>query len=596
MKLKWYWKVIIALGILISIGLFTADIIVERLVEKQVRKIQEQFAGEYDFSFDKLDVSILTREVLLMNFKFFTVTDSLDYRDKFDFELDELSIELVDYFGFLTVGKLDIDKIEIINPKVNYGLKKIKESSDQKPEKGGDSTQIADKKEDLVLKYLNVGTLVLENGKADVFTLKKPDDKILFIEKLDINITGISIDFTSDSLLASTGFETFVYNAYDVYSTGLKNHELSIDNFNYDYHGGGFTISKFHIKNKQTKKAYNAGREYRSPWISIDVEEIAFNLNPWNLYIDGVLSLEKITLTKPDITLFVDLNLPLSPKIKPMPSKMIRSVPVKFSLDSLELIDASFVFMPKMKGENPGNVKLAPINGYLSNITNAPEMLEIDPIMKLDIDTKIWDEGNVDIQMEINVPDLNDPMHVDGKVVNMSLRKTENMITNLFGIEVNTGYMDLLEFHYDATDLMTTGTVVFDYQELILDLKKQVKTGEDGEEKDYKTKSNHFLNFMVGEAVRRDNVPGRKTYVPTGYILRDRIRDKAFSDMLWGSIQQGMLDIALKDAFFDSRKSYNKKAKKEERQVEKKEANRGDSDKKSKKKEKKKKKKNKKDK
>jgi len=566
MKLKWYWKVIIAVGVIIAIGLISADIIVDRLAEKQVQKIKEQFAGKYDFSYEKLNVSILTKDVVLKNFKFFTVVDSSVYRDKFDFELDELNIHLGDYFGLIAEGKLDIKKIDIVNPKVVYGLKLIKESTDQSSTQLTDTTTIEPASSELFLKFLNIDELVLEDGKADVFRLIKPDDKILFIEDLDISFTGISIDFTSDSIIAGSGFETFVYNASNIYSEGLKDHELSIGNLHYDYSGDGFTISKFHIKNKKDKEAFNAERKYRTPWILVDVEEIAFNLDPWNFYHDEIFDLGKISLTKADITLYVDLNLELSPKIKPMPSKMIRSVPVKFNLDTLELIDVSFVFMNKMKGEKPGYLKLAPINGNMSNITNVPDFLKINPITKLDIDTKIWDEGIVEIEINIDVPNLNDPMQVDGKVTDLSFKKVDNMIKNLFGIEVNTGYIDLLEFHFDATDVLSTGEVVFDYHDLILDMKQQDRKESEGDEKAYKKKSNHFLNFMVGEAVRRDNVPGRKSYVPIGYIIRDRIRDKAFSDALWGSIQMGIFDIVLKDAFFDSRKKYDKKVKKEQRQ------------------------------
>lgn len=587
MKLKWYWILIIVLGILLTIGYFSADAIVNGLAEKQIRKIQEQFSGKYEFSYAKLNVRLMNRDIVLEDFKFYTIVDSTDNVDKFDFELDELYLHLDNYFGLIAGGQLNIKKIDIINPKVVYGIKKIKKSTDQPKSEIPDSSTAEGNNKELFLKNINIDEIVLEHGKADVFRITKPDEKILFIEDLYINLTGISIDFTSDSIFANSAFDTFIYNAAEVYSTGLKDHELSIGNLRYDYTGGGVTISKFHIKNKKSKEAFNKERTYRSPWISVDVEEITFDLDPWNLYHDGIFDLGKISLSQPDITLYVDLNLPLSPKIKPMPSKMIRSVPVKFNLDSLYLKDASFVFMNKMKGEKPGYLKLAPINGYMSNITNVPDFLETDPLVKLDVKTKIWDEGIVNIQIKIDVPNKNDPMYVDGSVTNMSFIKVENMIKNLFGIEVNTGYIDLLEFHYVANDDISIGEVVFDYHNLLLDLKKEDRKEGEGDEKVYKKESKHFLNFIVQEAVRHDNVPGRKTYVPVGYILRDRIRDKAFSDALWGSIQQGLMDIALKDAFFDSRKKYEKEQRKKKK-TEQKEVNNTDSDKKDKKKKKKK--------
>jgi len=206
MKLKWYWKISIALGIIITIGLFSVDIIADRIAEKQIRKIQAQFAGRYDFNYEKLKVNILSKNLVLKNFKFFTVVDSLGYHDKFDFELDELYIHLDEYFGLITEGRLDIKKIDIINPKVVYGLKRIEEPKEQSSQELADSTTNEETSSELFLKYLNIDELVLENGKADVFTLKKPNDKILFIEKLDIYVTEISIDFTTDSIFNGSEF------------------------------------------------------------------------------------------------------------------------------------------------------------------------------------------------------------------------------------------------------------------------------------------------------------------------------------------------------------------------------------------------------
>jgi hypothetical protein len=408
--------------------------------------------------------------------------------------------------------------------------------------------------------------------------LVKPESKLLLVDDLDIKMTGISIDFTPDSMFANSSIDSLIFNASDIVSNDLKDHELSIGNIHYDISDQGFTIEKFHIKNKKSRKAYNAGREYRSPWIEVDVEEITFDIFPWDIYNNGIYNINKILLTQPDINLFVDLNLPLSPKIKPMPSKMIRSVPINFNIDTLQLVDASFIFMPKMKGENPGNVKLAPINGYITNITNISEYLASDPLMKLDVETKIWDEGDVDIYIEIDIPNKNDPMYVKGQVVDLSLIKVENMIKNLFGIGIATGHLDLLKFEYQADDVTSRGEVVFDYRNLVLDVKKRDrKNGDKGNsEAKYKEKSSRFFNFFVKEAVIVDNIPGSEKYIPVGYIYRDRVRDKAFSDALWGSIEVGVFDIAVKDTYFDSKRNYNKQGNKKAKQ-EKKEMKREES-------------------
>ena len=565
-SLKWYWKALIIFAVVFSIVVVSANYITAYLADKQLNKIKEQFAGRFDFSYDNLTVRLLQKEVVLKNFRFFSVVDSTFEKDKIDFQLDKLFLDLDSYSELAISGKLVLKKVGIYNPTVVYGLKRLNKKTGESEIEPPDSNRV-DKK-DLFLKYLHIDEFVLENAKADVYRLIKPDKKILYIDDLDIHATGISVDFTTDSLFASSSIETLIYDASDIINNDLKYHELAVGNIHYDISTRGFEISKFHIKNKQSRDAYNKSRTYRSPWLAIDVEKIHFDIFPWEVYQNGIFDLGKIVLTEPDIVLYVDLNLPLSPKIKPMPSKMIRDIPVQFNLDSLQLIDASFVFMPKMKGENPGNVELAPINGYLTHITNVPENLVEDPNMKLDIDCKIWDEGIVDIYMEIDVPDKNDPMYVKGQVEDLNLKQVENMIKNLFGIEVMSGYLKLLKFEYIADDVTSNGKVVFNYHDLALDLKKKAGKIKETNENIYKDKSNKLLNFFAKGAIRKDNMPGYGKYKPIGYIHRERIRDKAFSDALWGSIEVGIFDVAIKDAFFNSKKKYNKKEKKKLRKEE----------------------------
>jgi hypothetical protein len=578
--LKWYWKTLIVLSLFLTIVTLSIDHIAEYYANKQILKIKAQFDGKYDFSYDNIDVRLVQRSIVLKNFKFFSVTDSAHSQNKVDFQLDKLFLHLNDYMGLVIDGELNIKKVGIYNPSITNGLKKL--NNDEKELETNVTVSSVENKDDLFLKQLNIAEFVLENGKSDVYRLVKPENKILFIDDLDISMTGISIDFTTDSLFAGTSIETLIFNASKIISNDLKYHELSIENLHYDISSEGFSIDKFHIKNKQSREAFNTEQKYRTPWIEVDVEKIEFDVFPWDVYKNGIFDLRKIVMTQADINLFVDLNLPLSPKIKPMPSKMIRSVPEEFNIDTIQLIDATFIFENKMKGENPGHLKLAPINGYMTHITNVPEYLINDPLMKLDIDCKIWDEGDVEIYIEIDVPNVNDPMFVKGQVVDLSLKKTENMIKNLFGIGVKSGHLDLLKFEYLADDSTSVGEMVFDYSNFVLDFKVQDKKEESNDGKKYSEKSKRFLNFLVKEAVVENNIPGTKKYIQVGYIQRDRIRDKAFSDALWGSIEVGISDIAIKDTFYDSRKNYskqeskkNRKTKKQER-VEEKEINKAD--------------------
>lgn len=588
--MKWYWKVLIAVFFIGLFASFSADWVAERIADQQLHKIQKQFNGKYEFTYDKLDVNVFRRRIVLENFKFYSLVDSNEHKLKIDLALDRLNLHVGSYIRLVVNGKLVLRQIDIVNPTVSYGLVAHHEASKTVTSENA-SSDTTD--EDVFLKYLIVKSFNLENGSANIYRLAHPDRKILLIDDLNISMTDINVDFTSDSVFATSSFDEFIWSASNVTNTDLKDHELSIENIYYDVNKKGFSISKFHLANSKSPEAFNENREYRAPWIKVDVEKIKFNIHPLHFFKEGFFQLGTIELFKPEITIYVDLNHPLTPDVKPMPSKMIRSVPEDFILDSLKIRDGTFVFKPKMKGEFPGMVKHSPLNGHITHITNISELLENDPNMYLEMDTKIWDEGIVKLNMEINIPDINDEMKVDGTVRDLSLKKSEYLIENLFGVGVESGHLDLLEFHYVANDIYGQGKTVFNYSDLVFDLKKEDKKLESGDEKVYdETKSHKFLNFLVNSSVRENNMPGDKKYNAEGFIYHERERNKAFSAMLWECIQTGIIDVVVKDSFFNAKKKHNRKQKKEvkaEEKEEKKENNEQKSSSKKKKKRKKKK-------
>ena len=566
--MKKSWKLIIGIIVLLVVVSITIDKIAANMANKQLRKIQEQFSGQYDFSYEKLNVRLLKKDIVLKNFKFFSIVDSSHSHNKFDFELDKLHLHLDGYFNLVLDGTLDISKIEIIKPKVSYGLKKHDSNTDVKSQIQ-DSTIAVNDAGEKFLKFLKVEEFVLEDGNADIYRLEDPDMKIFYVDDLDIIISDINLDFENDSIFEKTKVSNFDLSASNVYNNDLENHKLSIGNISYSLASKGFAVNNLHVKNKQDPSIYNSKIKYRSPWISVDVEKIEFDIYPWEIFKNGVFDLGVISLTKPNVELFIDLNKALNPKIKPMPSRIIRDIPIDFNIDSIQLVDATFVFKAKSKGEKPGMLKISPINGNLTNITNTPDLLDENPIMKLDVETKLWDEGIVDLEIEVDINDINDKMHVDGKMINMPFVKAENMIKNMFGVEVTSGYIDLLEFQFDATDVYSEGKVVLNYHDLVLDLKKKDKSDKSTDDKQFKEKSNHFINFAVHGAIIKDNIPGDKKYTPVGYIMRERIRDKAFADAIWGSIQDGIFDIIIIDALYNSKNKYKKQIKKEQKAEEK---------------------------
>jgi hypothetical protein len=563
--MKRYHILLLAIGLLLIIGVFSIDFVAKKITEQQIEKIQKQFEGKYDFTYGDLSVSVVKRTVVLTDFTFNSNVDSTGHKLKVDLTLDRLYLKLSSYVRMVVNGNIDLRKVSIDNPSISYGI--VPKHNPSKKVQTLDSTKLATN--DLFLKKIIVEEFELENGYGNFYPIKDPAKKILLIDDLDIYITQVEVDIESEDLTTSTTFDDFIWTAHKVSNNALPNHRVSIENIHYDANNKGFEISGIQFINKVGKEEFNKNREFRAPWIDLKMESILFNVHPLHFYQDGIFKLGTIELVNPEITIYVDLNHPLTPDVKPMPSKMIRDIKPLFHLDSLILHNGTFIFLPKMKGENPGMVKLSEINGEITEVTNVDSLLVRDPNFYVDLETRIWDEGKVDLSLVVNVADYDDPMHVVGTVQDLQLKKAENMILNLFGVGVESGYLHYLHFDYEANDYSGQGSLIFNYTDLKFDLKKKDKDqhGDDNTFDEHKSKK--FLNKIVESTIRESNMPTDPKYKSSGFIYHERTRHKAFSALLWECIQTGITDVVIKDSYFDARKKHNRDLNKYKKSVEK---------------------------
>ena len=156
-----------------------------------------------------------------------------------------------------------------------------------------------------------------------------------------------------------------------------------------------------------------------------------------------------------------------------------------------------------------------------------------------------------------------DRIDASGSLKNMSFKKAENMVKPLYGIEVLSGYIDQMLFDFAMDENNGKGKMVFDYRDLKVDVKAEDKKDKkEGDETKYTDKSVGVFNFAANNAVRTSNIPGEKGYKTDGNIIVDRTKNKPVFDLLWNCLANGMMDIAIKDLYFNSEKNYSKKQKK----------------------------------
>ena len=89
--MKWYFKILIAGFVLIAIAFFSVDQIATRIADENIKIIQKELQGKYNFEYKSLNVSIIGKKIVLKNFSLVTIIDSSNFNEnKFDFKLNKL--------------------------------------------------------------------------------------------------------------------------------------------------------------------------------------------------------------------------------------------------------------------------------------------------------------------------------------------------------------------------------------------------------------------------------------------------------------------------------------------------------------------------
>lgn len=564
--MKWYYKVLIAVVVLLAIAFFSVDQIATSIAQKNIKIIQKELAGKYDFEYDDLNVSIIDKSIVLKKFSLVTVVDSTNFNEnKFDFTLNRLVLHFDKYMDVISDSKLHIQFIELKGPEITYGVRRKMNKEDVNEtsfvaQSDTESNSSSDSTQNLLVNSLLIDSLVIFNGVTEVFHLDDPQKKIIHIEKLNLFSKDLEVNFaatTLDDIVSST---EMIVNLNKISSDALVDHDLAVTNLNFTINKNILLISDVHFKNMEKPKEFASKQKYRSPWLDVKVDTIRVEINPWHVYNKGVLYIKNIDIIGVEAELYNDVTLALKPIHQPMPPRAIRDISIPIKIDNINVKRGHLRYLHKTKAERPGVFELNDISIKGGNVTNIEYLIDQDSSLFLNVDGILWDTGKLKVDITLDLKSELDYVYIKGSILNMPLEKAENMVKPMFGVNIPSGYMNNLSYNLTMNENIGRGSIRFDYKDLKVDIKKD-STAKHTEESG-QVKSNKFLNFVGNEAIISNNIPGTKNYKESGYMIYDRSKDKPIFDLFWHSLQTGIMDIVVIDAFYKSKVNYEKKEKK----------------------------------
>jgi len=202
-------------------------------------------------------------------------------------------------------------------------------------------------------------------------------------------------------------------------------------------------------------------------WINSSVGNIQISKLNYADMPSKKLRADKITFNNWRIYVFRDRRLPRPLKQQPMPDDYLKRIPLEIRVNHLQVNNASVIYeeFPK-DGTQPGTLQFQNMNISISPILNHP--YKTDPVYA---DTyvrgSIMNSGSIMAMIHASL--TKNIYYIKGAIENLDLSRLNSSAENLGKFHIQSGILNSLDFHFTATDKKSTGEIVGEYHNLIIE-------------------------------------------------------------------------------------------------------------------------------
>lgn len=179
-----------------------------------------------------------------------------------------------------------------------------------------------------------------------------------------------------------------------------------------------------------------------------------------------------------------------------------------------------------------GTISFNDVDGQLTNITNIPDQLLKDNVMKLQSSSRIMGVIPLRSLWKMSLSTNDGSFHVTGNVGAFMPEVMNPVLEPLGMASIRTGSVSQLDFEINGTHRESSGTVLLNYDNLRVDLLKK--------DKEDSLKKKGFISFLTNADIKNKY----HSQKPKDYVFKKN-SDIPFFALLWNSVYEGAKNIAL---------------------------------------------------
>ena len=528
----------------ISLHVFLKNNLIERLKEQ----VSESTNSEYALAIEGLTINYLNCNVEARNVTLTPFKKNLK-PIKSEYTIAVGKINLINYsiLPYLKDRSILLDSIllEGVQILIYQGFKHPDKKRDDGTKKSSTVMPLTKK-----LSTIAIGHIGSENVKLFVYKNRTASVPIFYSNNCNFTLEDLNLNFKTSKWFDSNKLELILNNFYyNVGDDGL--YTFFGKKVTANYNDSTLIVDSLQLIPNYNKKEFakKAGRQ--ASRAEIITSQINFSKVNYKLFCDSnKLQLHKVNIKGCAIDIYRDNTFALAPILRPSFQCIVKNLPFRLSIDSMEMKNAQILFEVQNLGEaTTGTIAITKMNTVITQLQSDTVLCSDTHNIKVVVNGFIANKGKFNLNYSFPLKATKESFLCSGNLSSMPITSFNTIIEQAKDISVKSGILDYASFSMMANENSSKGTMQFKYHDLKIDFlnKRDKKRGL----------VVLFKSFIANSFIVEGSNPGKSGLVRTTRIYSKRNPYRYFLFYTAQSILSGVAPAIVGEKnvkYFDKKK------------------------------------------
>jgi len=455
--------IIVFFSVLLTVIVFF-NFILEDLVKNKLGDLLKTTFGDYytltfsenytrlspsgfSFGFSDVDVtSDTTNQVMMSKFSpiFFTAK--------------QLEVNNISILNLLLNSEIDIASFKLTDPELVFLIT---------PKSVGPATvEATDEESANLISEIEASAFLVEGGSAAFVFVNHQQDTLYAGNDLNVSLRKLNVLINENGIkpeqITAEGFTLSLQDA--LYNPSSSSYKYQMDAMHLDYEEALFSCSNIKLIPKQSLYALTLDEQYQKTMFDISIGSFQLkDIQLDSLKNTGALRASTGILKDATFSLLRNANHPLAPEAKVLMHESLANSSFPIDIDTLSIENAliDYRLIPKGKVKS-GEVILRHINGYLAGIYSEDDKKDT---LKLFLESDFLANGKFSFAADFPLKGV--PQHsYQGHISQLPFTDLNAIVTPMVNVQLNEGMVEDIYFTGVCSDRITSGQMIFDYDNL----------------------------------------------------------------------------------------------------------------------------------